>query len=179
MIEREDGYVFLYPLLSDNSSKKILGTLYSCVWVKETGNFYDIEVSNADYIKKQVCHILDKELRDDFKRELFSEFGFDGSGNYNLILQKYSEGSNIGVHTDENTHELRLIINFNDKWSVEDGGIWILSKSSDLRSSQHLIPPLNNLAIGFVCAQDSYHCMSAKNSNITYSVVMCFQPALR
>lgn len=175
MIERENGYVFLYPFLSDNSSKKILDILCSCVWVKESGAFYEIEVSNADYSKKQVRRILDNELRDDLKRELFSEFGFYGAGDYNLNLQKYSEGSNIGVHTDEKTHELRLIVNFNEKWSVEDGGIWILSKSSDLKTNQSLVPPLNNSAIGFLCAQDSYHCMSVKNSNITYSVILCFQ----
>ena len=169
--------IHIFPFTSDEICEELVSTFERCSWEVDSGSFFDIEICRDSNIVLKVLSILQPIVTSDFRDRLFSELNFLGSGDFRVILQKYGLGSNVGVHTDSNMRELRVILCLNRGWEEQDGGVWIFSNDSDLKKNRRILPPVNNSAIGFVCGGESYHCMSLKNRNTSYSVVICFDAA--
>lgn len=56
-------------------------------------------------------------------------------------------GDGIAPHTDRQLPNVRVVLNVNRRWQMNDGGIWALSSDAALRQNTSYLPALSNTGL--------------------------------
>ena len=94
-------------------------------------------------------------------------------------VHKYSADAGIAPHTDESIDEVRLVMNFNRGWNLDDGGVWILSDRADLSGERRYVPPLSNGGFAFRTSPRSFHALTNRSRAVSYAIVARYPLASR
>lgn len=168
-------HIILAPVLEPEKAQELLVALESIEWKRIQQSFYefDIPVERYSYEKLQ-DYLVRLPAVNRIHRFLQSSLCANLTSDVIVEPHRYSQGSGIGVHSDELVSEVRFVLNINRSWRPHDGGIWILSTSSDLHMSTQFMPSLHNTGFGFATGANSYHALSERLSSISYAIVLRF-----
>jgi len=171
---RTDPYphVIFANALTSREGEEIVNLLESSNWIIVRGEFYKFyELIGED--KARLDNLIKATgLITRFGDVLSSLTSKNPKTKFAHIgVQRYRVGSCIGPHNDHDTASTRVILNFTKAWSVDDGGIWYLSKHADMRDAV-LIPPLHNTGFSFSTDKNSFHALSVKTKRCSYTVIL-------
>ena len=87
------------------------------------------------------------------------------------------EGQTIRIHNDyvEGHETHRLLIQLNDGWTDENGGMLMLFGSASHRDLKRVVRPLHGSALSFEISPDSYHAVSTIHGGERFTLVYSFK----
>lgn len=164
-----------YPFAPDRIASLILRRLEAASWMPVSEDFYEFDLcSNVTEPSTGIQAMLDEMVASVASDGLLQPLGVSHVYDFQVSVQRFVPGHTIAVHTDQHDHATRLIVNLGRNWSVQDGGVWILSANSDLRNNRRLIPPVHNVAFAFTTGSNSFHALSQRHRGVGYAVVFSF-----
>lgn len=148
----------------------LLALLESTAWRKRSGSYYDFESVEGELSSDgEIAGYL--RALEAYGPALAARFGVGVSGPVAWDIHKYGLDSGIGPHTDEDISEVRLVLNLNGGWTTRDGGIWILSNSSDMQEERTFLPPLSNTGFAFRTSPRTFHALTTRHGSQSYALV--------
>lgn len=174
--EKPFPHVKVAPALNAEKATKILRLLDDMVWKRVTEEYYEFNVLSVQSQKEELQQcLLNWRIEDTI--HVYLETYLDTSLTQKAIIEphQYLPGTGIGVHTDGSVEEARFVLNLNREWRSDQGGVWILSRGSDLKPPVIYLPPIHNTGFGFMTAKASYHALSERFSAVAYTLVFRFE----
>ncbi len=108
-----------------------------------------------------MLHRLEREFLSDERRRLLEQIFECGlGGDLVLELHKYSAGDGIAPHTDRQFPDVRLVLNVNRRWQMEEGGIWMLSSHANLKPFTTYLPASSNTGFAFSAGANTFHALA-------------------
>ncbi len=149
-------------------------------WVLRVESFYEqyefsllateLDVEVADFVSPALIEIISEELQGRFAVE-------EGLVLVDVGAHRLTAGQTIRIHHDyldgQETH--RLLIQLNDGWSAERGGLLMLFASEAPESLRHIITPTHASGFAFEISPSSYHAVSTIRDGERYTLVYTFR----
>lgn len=175
LLETPFPTLIAYPFAPERAVSLILERLEAANWTPVSEDFYEFDVCcDATARSAGIRTMLEDLIAPVALEGLLRPLGVSQTNDLQISVHRFAPEHTIGVHTDLDAHAVRLVINLNRDWSPEDGGVWILSTSSDLSENRRLIPPVNNSAFAFATGPNSFHALSQRQRGIGYAAVFSF-----
>lgn len=114
--------------------------------------------------------------------ELKGRFGVEGElALVDVAAHRLTSGQTIRIHNDyldsgEETH--RLLIQLNDGWSADRGGLLMLFADDQPESLKSIVMPTHASGFAFEISPRSFHAVSSINSGERYTLVYTFRRAV-
>lgn len=94
-----------------------------------------------------------------------------------ITAHRLVEGQTIRIHNDylegQETH--RLLVQLNDGWSDENGGMLMIFGSASSRDLRRVVRPLHGSAFAFEISPGSYHAVSTVHGGERFTLVYSFK----
>ncbi|MDP3515551.1 MAG: cyclophane-containing peptide 2OG-Fe(II) oxygenase YhhC [Pseudohongiella sp.] len=133
-------------------------------------SFFDVDLpASLSCIKLQ-------NYSDTIKHLVASKFNTRLAENFDLTAHKLTAGQTIRLHNDyiegQETH--RVIIQLNNGWEMNQGGLLMLFNSKDPADIHRALLPVHNSCLAFEISQKSNHAVSTILSGERYTMVYSF-----
>ncbi len=101
------------------------------------------------------------------------------NGKVDITAHRLANSEKIKIHTDhgELCQQFRIIIQFNEHWTINNGGLVMLFDSDEPApdaASTRIYLPMHCSAWGFTISPHSYHAVSPVHNNTRYSLTYTF-----
>jgi Rps23 Pro-64 3,4-dihydroxylase Tpa1-like proline 4-hydroxylase len=168
-------------ILSRAAADRVLAWLRtSAPWRLRVESFYEqYEFSLVSEDGSAIARELAGERLVESVRELICSH-FEISGHLTLVdvsAHKLTRGQTIRIHNDaiegEETH--RVLIQLNDGWSLDQGGLLMLFGSRAPEDLRSVIEPTNRSAFAFEISGRSFHAVSTVKAGERFTLVYTFR----
>src|SRR5260221_13320550 len=160
-------HVYFPQVLRPSVASSIRLELGSLPWrLAETDFYQQYEVSLLDgppvAIGASLAALRQAATSDEFARVLTQLTTHRGLRTVDVACHRSTTGQTIGIHTDhsEDRETCRLTLHFNDRWSIEDGGLFVVFGSEDPASAMEAFAPEMNTAVLFEISERSFHAVT-------------------
>lgn len=94
-----------------------------------------------------------------------------------ITAHRLVEGQTIRIHNDylENQESHRLLIQLNDGWEDENGGMLMLFGSASNRDVRRVVRPLHGSGFAFEISPSSFHAVSRIHAGERFTLVYSFK----
>lgn len=177
-------HVRVPAILEPSAAGRVLGWLKTrAPWVLRIESFYEqheysLLVADLDGgIEGLVAPAFVDAVRDELK----GRFGVEGAlALVDVAAHRLTSGQTIRIHNDyldsgEETH--RLLIQLNDGWSAERGGLLMLFADDKPESLKSIVMPTHASGFAFEISTRSFHAVSSIKSGERYTLVYTFARA--
>jgi Rps23 Pro-64 3,4-dihydroxylase Tpa1-like proline 4-hydroxylase len=152
----------------------------SAPWALRVESFYEQHEFSllTSNLNPEVADLVSTAFVGEVRRELQARFSIDGE----LVLvdvgaHRLTAGQTIRIHNDyigdQETH--RLLIQLNDGWSVERGGLLMLFEDDKPESVKSMVMPTHGSGFAFEISSCSYHAVSSIRDGERYTLVYTFR----
>lgn len=147
-------------------------------WKLKIAEFYEqYEFSFQDKnIPEKIKKIFNKKVIEEARLKTEKIFGVRLSKKVDITAHKLIEGQTIKIHNDfipgQESH--RLLIQLNNGWTQENGGLLMLFNSEAPISIHRAILPIHNTGAIFEISKKSLHAVSTINEGNRYTLVISF-----
>lgn len=168
-------------ILSPEAANRVLAWLdMDAPWRLRVESFYEqYEFSLVSEDGSAIARELAGERLVESVRELISDH-FEINGRLALVdvsAHKLTPGQTIRIHNDaiegEETH--RILIQLNDGWSVDHGGLLMLFGSGAPEDLRAVIEPTHGSGFAFEISDRSFHAVSTVKSGERFTLVYTFR----
>ena len=167
----------MYPILEPALAERALSWLRRTgAWARQEGAFYrhDTFALTPDVVPAAVEEAVSPKTLGSLRAILQSRFGTEVQRLAHVEAHRSSMRDDIGLHTDSDVSEIRLMLNLNARWTPGQGGVLQL-QDRPCRPCRHVrYHPLHNSATAFRTAPDSYHRVSPMQEGERYTLLYRF-----
>jgi hypothetical protein len=175
-------HVRVSNILSSDAADCALGWLRTHgPWALRVESFYEqhefsllaaeLDDEITDFVSPAFIEVVCAELRERFAVD-------KGLILVDVAAHRLTSGQTIRVHNDyldgQETH--RLLIQLNDGWSAERGGLLMLFAGEAPESVRHVVMPTHASGFAFEISPLSYHAVSTIRGGERYTLVYTFRP---
>jgi Rps23 Pro-64 3,4-dihydroxylase Tpa1-like proline 4-hydroxylase len=168
-------------ILTSQAADQVLRWLQtSAPWTLRVESFYEqheFSLLSAD-LGQEVAHLVTPDFVDEIRRELLARFLIaDDLALVDIGAHRLTSGQTIRIHNDylqeKETH--RLLIQLNDGWGVDRGGLLLLFAGDEPESLQSVVMPTHASGFAFEISPSSYHAVSSIREGERYTLVYTFR----
>lgn len=167
----------MYPILEPALAQRALSWLRCTeAWERQEGAFFrhDAFALTPDVVPPDVEEVVSLKTLGSLRAILQSRFGTEVQPFAHVEAHRATARDDIGLHTDADVREIRLMLNFNTHWTSGQGGVLQLQDRPDHPCRRVRYRPLHNSATAFRTATDSYHCVSPVQEGERYTLLYRF-----
>ena len=169
LFDREFSYTLLNWLKSDAPWSLTVTDFYEQ---------YEFSFFEIDLPASLAC-IMSQNFSDAIKNVVAKIFNARLAERFDLTAHKLTANQTIRLHNDyiegQETH--RVIIQLNEGWELNQGGLLILFNSKDPTDIHRALLPVHNSCLAFEISQKSNHAVSTILSGERYTLVYSFYRA--
>ncbi len=150
-------------------------------WALRIESFYEQHEFSllATALDDEIADLVSPTFIEAVCEELRAWFGVDeGLVLVDVVAHRLTSGQTIRIHNDyldgQETH--RLMIQLNDGWSVERGGLLMLFAGDTPESLRHIVMPTHASGFAFEISPSSYHAVSTIRDGERYTLVYTLRP---
>jgi Rps23 Pro-64 3,4-dihydroxylase Tpa1-like proline 4-hydroxylase len=170
-------------ILAPEIANLVLGWLQtSAPWVLRVESFYEQHEFSllASNLNADVIDLVSTAFVDEVRRELQTLFSINTDlALVDVAAHRLTSGQTIRIHNDyigdQETH--RLLIQLNDGWSIERGGLLMLFKDDNPESVKSVVMPTHGSGFAFEISPFSFHAVSSIREGERYTLVYTFRRA--
>ena len=170
-------HVRMYPILKPALAQRALSWLRGTeAWARQEGAFFrhDTFALTPGVVPPEAAQIVSPKTLGSLRAILQSRFGTEVEPFAHVEAHRSTMRDDIGLHTDADVSEIRLMLNLNARWTPGQGGVLQLQDRPD-RPCRHVrYRPLHNSATAFRTAPDSYHRVSPMQEGERYTLLYRF-----
>ena len=170
-------HVRMYPILEPVLAKFTLSWLRRTgAWARQEGAFYrhDTFALTPDVVPPEAAEIVSPRTLGSLRAILQSRFATEVRPFAHVEAHRSSTRDDIGLHTDADVREIRLMLNLNTRWRPGQGGVLQLQDRPGHPCRHVRYRPLHNSATAFRTAPDSYHRVSPVQEGERYTLLYRF-----
>ena len=170
-------HVRMYPILEPALAQRALSWLHHTkAWERQEGAFFrhDSFALTPEVVAPEVEAIVSPKTLGALRALLQSRFATEVEPFAHVEAHRSTRRDDIGLHTDADMREIRLMLNINARWTPDQGGVLQLQDRSDHRCRRVRYRPLHNSATAFRTAPDSYHRVSPVQEGERYTLLYRF-----
>ena len=170
-------HVRMYPILEPALAQRALSWLrHTKAWERQEGAFFrhDSFALTPEVVAPEVEAIVSPKTLGSLRALLQSRFATEVEPFAHVEAHRSTRRDDIGLHTDADVREIRLMLNLNTRWTPDQGGVLQLQDRPDHRCRRVRYRPLHNSATAFCTAQDSYHRVSPVQEGERYTLLYRF-----
>jgi hypothetical protein len=175
-------YATFAQCLSPSTGGRILQWFETAApWNHVETEFYEQhEFSCWDAAGVEAAFLTSDQVVGGLRNELSALFGCPLRRDATVVAHRLIAGHRIGIHNDhlEDGESHRFVIQLNRGLTDEDGGLFMLFNSRDAGDIHAILRPTHLSGFAFEISPESYHAISQMHSNVRYSIVYSFLPAL-
>jgi Rps23 Pro-64 3,4-dihydroxylase Tpa1-like proline 4-hydroxylase len=170
-------------ILSQNHANTLLNWLsLKAPWKLRVEDFYEQDEFSflSGNLGEEVRTLVEPSTVDFVRRELRKAFSL--SEDLTLVdinAHRLTPGQTIRIHNDfiegQETH--RLLIQLNNGWSQENGGLLMLFHGAAAEDVSNIILPRHGTGFAFEISPRSFHAVSKINNGERYTIVYSFKGA--
>lgn len=173
-------HVRLYPILEPSLAQRALSWLRRTeAWARQEGAFFrhDSFALTPDVVPPEAAQIVSPKTLGSLRALLQSRFATEVEPFAHVEAHRSTMRDDIGLHTDADVSEIRLMLNLNARWIPGQGGVLQLQDRPDRPGHpcrRVRYRPLHNSATAFRTAPDSYHRVSPVQGCERYTLLYRF-----
>ena len=170
-------HVRLYPILEPSLAQRALSWLRRTgAWERQEGAFFrhDTFALTPDVVPPEAAPIVSPKILGSLRALLQSRFATEVEPFAHVEAHRSTERDGIGLHTDADVSEIRLMLNLNARWAPGQGGVLQLQDRPGPACRRVRYRPLHNSATAFRTAPDSYHRVSPLQEGERYTLLYRF-----
>lgn len=170
----------MYPILEPTLAQRALSWLrHTEAWARQEGAFFrhDTFALSPDVVPPEATQIVSPKTLGSLRAILQSRFATEVEPFALVEAHRSTMRDGIGLHTDADVSEIRLMLNLNAHWTPSQGGVLQLQDRPErLGHSCRRVRyrPLHNSATAFRTAADSYHRVSPVQEGERYTLLYRF-----
>ena len=167
----------MYPILDPALAQRALSWLrHTEAWARQEGTFFrhDTFALSPDVVPPDAAQIVSPKTLGSLRALLQSRFATEVEPFALVEAHRSTMRDDIGLHTDADVSELRLMLNLNAGWTPSQGGVLQLQDSPGRPCRRVRYRPLHNSATAFRTASDSYHRVSSVLEDERYTLLYRF-----
>jgi hypothetical protein len=167
----------LTPIVADQTLRWLQT---SAPWTLRVESFYEqheFSLLSAD-LGREVTDFVSPQFVDVIKSELLARFSIDDDlAVVDIGAHRLTSGQTIRIHNDyleeQETH--RLLIQLNDGWDVDRGGLLLLFAGDQPETLKSVIMPTHASGFAFEISPSSFHAVSSIIDGERYTLVYTFR----
>ena len=170
-------HVCLYPILEPALAQRALSWLCrTAAWARQEGAFFrhDSFALTPEVVPPDVEGVVSPNTLGSLRALLQSRFGTEVQAFAHVEAHRSTARDDIGLHTDADVSEVRLMLNLNARWAPGQGGVLQLQDRPGHACRRVGYRPLHNSATAFRTAPDSYHRVSPVQDGERYTLLYRF-----
>ena len=170
-------HVRLYPILEPALAQRALSWLRRTgAWTRQEGAFYrhDTFALTPEVVPPDVEEVVSPSTLGSLRALLQSRFATAVEPFAHVEAHRSTGRDDIGLHTDADVSEIRLMLNLNAGWAPGQGGVLQLQDRPGPACRRVEYRPLHNSATAFRTAPDSYHRVSPLQGGERYTLLYRF-----
>ena len=170
-------HVRMYPILEPALAQRALSWLrHTEAWARQEGAFFrhDSFALTPEVLAPEVEAIVSPKTLGSLRALLQSRFATEVEPFAHVEAHRSTMRDDIGLHTDAEVREVRLMLNLNARWTPDQGGVLQLQDRPGPACRRVRYRPLHNSATAFRTAPDSYHCVSPVQEGERYTLLYRF-----
>ena len=170
-------HVRLYPILDPALAQRALSWLHRTeAWARQEGDFYrhDSFSLTPEVVPPDVEGVVSPNTLGTLRALLQLRFATEVESFAHVEAHRSTERDDIGLHTDADVSEIRLMLNLNARWAPGQGGVLQLQDRPGPACRRVRYRPLHNSATAFRTATDSYHRVSSMQEGERYTLLYRF-----
>lgn len=170
-------HVRMYPILEPVLAERALSWLRRTgAWARQEGAFFrhDTFALTPDVVPTGVEALVSPKTLGSLRAILQSRFATEVEPFAHIEAHRSSARDDIGLHTDADVSEIRLMLNLNARWASGQGGVLQLQDCPGHPCRRARYHPLHNSATAFRTAPDSYHRVSPVQRGERYTLLYRF-----
>lgn len=168
-------------ILQPEEADRALAWLRDCApWNLRVESFYEQHEFSllAAELGPEIAGLASRDFVDAVRAELQDRFEVDGGLSLvDVSAHRLTAGQTIRIHNDfldgEESH--RLLIQLNDGWDAERGGLLMLFAEDAPESLRHVVMPTHSSGFAFEISARSFHAVSSIKSGERYTLVYTFR----
>ena len=174
-------HVHVSNILSHEAANRVLGWLRArAPWTLRVESFY--EQHEFSLLTSELCPEVAGLVSPAFLEAVRAELQRRFAVAENLVLvdvggHRLTAGQTIRIHNDfldgQETH--RLLIQLNDGWSAERGGLLMLFGGESPETLRHVVVPTHASGFAFEISSTSFHAVSSIKDGERYTLVYTFR----
>ena len=167
----------MYPILEPALAQRALSWLRRTeAWSRQEGAFFrhDSFALTPEVVPPEVEAIVSPKTLGALRALLQSRFATEVEPFAHVEAHRSTMRDDIGLHTDADVSEIRLMLNLNARWTPSQGGVLQLQDRPDHCCRRVRYRPLHNSATAFRTAPDSYHRVSPVQNGERYTLLYRF-----
>ena len=171
-------HVRMYPILEPALAQRALSWLCRTgAWARQAGAFFrhDTFALTPEVVPPGIEEIVSPNTLGPLRALLQSRFGAEVQPFAHVEAHRSTARDDIGLHTDADVSEIRLMLNLNARWAPGQGGVLQLQDRPGGPACRRVgYRPLHNSATAFRTAPDSYHRVSPMQEGERYTLLYRF-----
>lgn len=175
-------HVRVSNMLSPDAADRALGWLRThAPWALRIESFYEQHEFSllATELDDQIADLVSPAFIEVVCTELRERFAVDEELTLvDVAAHRLTSGQTIRIHNDylegQETH--RLLIQLNDGWSAERGGLLMLFAGEAPESLRHIVMPTHASGFAFEISPSSFHAVSTIRDGERYTLVYTLRP---
>jgi hypothetical protein len=168
-------HILLDDVLAEDVCRNAVVFLETIHWMETRDPLFAFHVNVSCDDPERLWNLVPRSIIEaSIRTELACGLEIELTKPVRLGLQKYVDGSGIGPHTDSDLKVARFILNLNRGWTLNQGGIWLLSDNDQFLPAPMFVAPKNNAGFGFVPARNTYHALSERVASESYALIFEF-----
>lgn len=170
-------HVRMYPILEPALAQRTLSWLRRTgAWARQEGAFYrhDTFALTPEVVPPDVEEVVSPNTLGPLRALLQSRFGAEVQPFAHVEAHRSIARDDIGLHTDADVTEIRLMLNLNARWTPSQGGVLHLQDRPGHPCRCVGYRPLHNSATAFRTSPDSYHRVSPMQDGERYTLLYRF-----
>jgi len=174
-------HVCVPAILTTEVADRILCWLKnSAPWTLRVESFYEQHEFSllATNLESEVAELISPTFIEQVRQELQTRFAIRGGLTLvDVAAHRLTAGQTIRIHNDylgdNETH--RLLIQLNDGWNSDRGGLLMLFSDSTPESLKRVVMPTHTSGFAFEISPTSYHAVSSIKDGERYTLVYTFR----
>lgn len=170
-------HVRLYPILEPALAQRALSWLRRTgAWAQQEDDFFrhDAFALTPEVVPPDVEGVVSPNTLGSLRALLQSSFATEVQPFAHVEAHRSIAHDDIGLHTDADVSEVRLMLNLNARWAPGQGGMLQLQDRPGHACRRVGYRPLHNSATAFRTAPDSYHRVSPMQEGERYTLLYRF-----